>query len=200
MQQTTLYLIDALIVACFAIGFMAWLFGLKRKYQLEARDKVRVEFRTPEGSSWSENIAVTDGIVELIPKHGKHHAKAFVVNDESTYLTRYPEGWCPSYLQTSMRKALIRTDTMEAISRLAYTPIMTPEMLYDVRNQSFGAVAVIHSQIESQDGQKLLKANKQSSPSKLVWMFLILLAVGLIGIGYYMYTNFDVFKKALGIG
>jgi hypothetical protein len=115
-------------------------------------------------------------------------------------MTEYPEGWCPAYLQTKMRKTVIRTDIMEPISRLAYTPIMTPEMLYDVRNQSFGAVAVIHSQIESQDGQKLLKANKPMNASRAMWVFLILLAVGLIGIGYYMYTNFDVFKKALGIG
>ncbi len=199
MEQTTLYLIDALIIACFAIGFMAWLFGLKRKYQIEARDKVRCEFRTPEGNSWKVNLPVTDGFVELLPKHGKHQAKSFVINDESCYTTEYPEGWCPSYLQTKMRKANIRTDLMEPYSRLAYTPIMTPEMLYDVRNQAFGEVAVVHSKIESELGTKVLKAQSASS-TKLMWVFIFLLVVGVAGLGYYLYTNLDALKAATGIG
>jgi len=207
LAKTNVYLIDAIIVCGFVIFVMFYVLRLHAKYLREARDGIRCEYRTPEGNSWKETRPVIHGVKDMVRlppvEKGKKQrpGKMFAVDDESTYMSEYPEGWCPGFIRVKMRKALIRTDTMEPISRLSYTPIVSPDDMYNIMNQRYGELGVTHSEmeVELQDKEKGIKRKSVLAGTGLMWVIIIALLIGMGVLGFMLFGRMDTLEKARGL-
>lgn len=205
LDKMNIYLIDAIIICAFIIFCLFYVLRLHAKYLRQARNGIRCEFRTPEGNSWPETRPVIHGVKDMVrlppitKGNQQRPGKMFIIDDESTYMTEYPEGWCPGFIRVKMRKAIIRTDTMEPISRLSYEPIVSPEDMYNIMSQKYGELGVTHSELEIREQEKVVGRKPVFQGSGLMWVIIIALLIGVGVMRYILFGRLDVIEQQRGI-
>lgn len=176
--------------------FGGWNVARKIKYQKEVLGKVLCEFITKEGNSYTKLFPLkTDGMVEIKSKQ-KRGARTYALDDLGTYASSYPPGkW--SFLQTTVKKAVLDEDSFEPLSNRRAVISLSPMRLANLINERTSALGVAYSLDEAE--HKGATTKNQASTSRLLWIVLIMVGVTVLGLGYFIMTKWSIISEALGV-
>ncbi len=187
---TELYMMQALVVCFFAFVVVIYLFRLKAKYQKQAIDHVNCRFITEEGTGYSRLMPVEQGFVEMPPneKKGKK-GKTYHITDLGTYLSDYPEGWVPKFLQTKIKECIFDEASWEPRTHdsLKGDSELSPGKLYNIRNERFTEMGVALAQREAEMQKSLEQLQKFKMGNLYVVSIITICAV--VGLGVYIYIT-----------
>jgi len=196
MSGGIIQIITALSCTVLILFYLMW---LKRSFQRRVIGQLLCEFITKEGNGYEKLYPVEHGTVE-IPlkdvKKGRQKGKTFLVDRLATYMVDYPANW-PGFLQAKAKKAVFFEGSLMPLSipKEQAKGLLSPEFLYNLKNEMFSELAVAYSR----DQKALLEQlEKQPKPSTLyIWLGLILVAIA--GLGFYMYSNIGAIQEGIEV-
>lgn len=209
MTQTEIYMIQALTVMVIVIGVFVFMFRLRAKYHKEAIDHVLCEFITPVQTGYTERLAINKGVMVVEPKVDKHTGKTirpgkiFTAEELQTYDVGYPEGWCPPWIRTKIRKGTFFENDVTPVSGRRKEDTMSPEQLYSIVNERFTEMGT-----EQAAREKELEDRAKKGLAGATWLYIIggVTLAGVVFVGVYLYANIgtiiawlEKLGKALGV-
>jgi len=191
--------IQAITALSCLVFILFWLMWLKRSFQRRVIGQLLCEFITKEGNGYEVLYPVEHGTVEIPLKEvkkGRQKGKCFLVDRLATFIVDYPANW-PGFLQAKAKKAVFFEGSLIPLSIPAGQAknILSPEFLYNLKNEMFTEIAVA----TSRDLKTLQdQLEKQPKPSTLyIWLGVIILAI--VGLGFYMYSNIGEIQEGIEV-
>jgi hypothetical protein len=185
---------------------MVMLFWIRRKIIQRASEKVLCEIITKDNNSYNILAPVNHALVESsgdgrnviskkkdeIKEVQGRKPKMWPINENCTFRATYPENW-PKMLQTSIQKVVLREDNLEPVSNITGIATVTPELIFNYKNEVFTELAVVYSR-QIKEMQEALE--RQVNP-KVVMYWLAGLTLAVVGVGYYVFTNLPAMMDTL---
>jgi hypothetical protein len=186
------------VVMFFVIAIMGYFIYQKSKNQKKVIGKVWGEFITKEGNSYHRLIPIQPGgRIEIKPRKDEK-GKIFGLDAIGTYLADYPPGkW--AFVQTKVKKAIFDEESMEPLSNRSGILTISPIRLFNLVNERFSSLGVAFSQDEAEKAALAGGKKKSGGGGNMMYIILALLGVGMGGLIYYVVTNLDKVKAAVGM-
>lgn len=196
MESLNTWLINGVYICVIIVFICGWLFYLRAHYAKAVIGKVLCEFITSEGNNYFKLLPVTDGKIVVKPK-GKKPGRMYVIADIATYQTDYPS--VPRFLSmisTKVKKTIVDEDSWEPLTNRRGMLLLSPVRLYNMMNERFSQVGLEQAK-EEFEGTRRTRSAKFDN-----WLLYLLVGgilLGVICIGWFVVSNFDTIKAALGI-
>jgi hypothetical protein len=168
--------------------------GIRSKWAKVAADSLRVMWWPPAGYTFFEWIKIVEGKLALPEKFGVKR-REFNLSELSIKPIKYPIGW-PSALQVTAHTAVFDTESYEPLSNRAGMLTLTPYRLANIFNTD---VITGTNQKMINEETKPMDKHQKGIPV-LVWIIIVVLVAGLIGVGVYMAMNGQITDIKAGLG
>lgn len=178
------------------ILLMMWVFYMKSKFAKEVVGAVYCEFIPKAGKAYRKLCKIERGTIDLRPRG--REGRTFPVSRLATYQDDYPAGFPIPWARATADKAIFYEDTLEPLSRRSETPLASPAMLFNIKNEKFSELAAAASEALMEAENRAKKALNPGAVYVLLVMVLVGVAVAAY-FGYESYKSYEVIKAGLGI-